>query len=72
MTDAHTPARKEKRFIEDLLAHLHTAEAECVLLIRRAYEFGDEQSFEAAKRQKVGLAKMRRLLEKRWSELDAI
>lgn len=70
MTDSHTQEWEKQRLVEDLLAHLHTVEAEGKLIIRRAYEFGDEQSFEAAKRQRRSLEKMRQLLEKKWQKLD--
>lgn len=70
MTNSHTPGREMQRDIEDMLAVLCTVELETRTLIRRAYEFGDEQSYAAANRQQVALRKFRRLLETKWSAVN--
>lgn len=70
MTNPHTPDRQRQRWVEELLACLHTVEDQAGVIIRQAYEFGDEEIFSAGKKQKVELTKMRRILETKWQVLD--
>jgi hypothetical protein len=66
MTNAYASSYKQQREIEELLALLHDAELENKTLIRRAYEFADEQSFIAGNKQQNALRKIRQLLETKW------
>jgi len=69
--DILTISKIEQVEIEELLALLADVELENKTLVRRAYEFCDEQSFLAANRQKVALAKSQRLLEAKWKKLNS-
>lgn len=68
--DTFTISKLEQVEVEELLALLGDVELENKTLIRRTYEFCDEQSFLAANRQKTGLKKMRALLEAKWKMLN--
>lgn len=68
--DVFTLSKLEQVEVEELLALLGDVELENKTLIRRTYEFCDEQSFLAANRQKPALIKMRALLEMKWKVLN--
>jgi ElaB/YqjD/DUF883 family membrane-anchored ribosome-binding protein len=70
MTNSHTPTQQAQRDVEDMLAVLHTVELETKTLIRRAYEFADDQSYAAANRQQAALKKFRQMLETKWTEIS--
>jgi len=72
MTNSHTPRCEAQRDVENLLAILSTIELETRTLIRRAYEFADDQSYAAANRQQVALRKFRQLLEQKWTEINQL
>lgn len=72
MANSHTPTQQAQRELEDMLAVLCTIELETRTLIRRAYEFGDEQSYLAANRQQRALRKFRQLFETKWSAISEI
>ena len=69
MMSSNSDKWRKIRTVEEALALLADVNTERVLIKRRCLEFGDEQSYLAAERQKRALERLQITLSLRWHEM---